>query len=158
MVTAGTASPLLAFVALLAGCVWVGGFVAIVVVARVARRQLERPAQVGFFRAVGRSYGIVGGSALVVALGSGAGLLASHPWDATASAAVALGAALALATGAGVVQARGMTRLRQRSLREPADSALAAQVRRGAVRAGALRATIGALSLALLAVSAVLAT
>jgi putative copper export protein len=55
MTVAATASPVLVFVALVAACVWVGGFVAIAVVARVARRQLERGARVAFFRALGRT-------------------------------------------------------------------------------------------------------
>lgn len=158
MTVAASVSPVLVFVALLAACVWVGGFVAIVVVTRVARRQLERPAQVAFFRALGRSYGIVGGSALVVALASGAVLLSDRPWDGTALAAAVVAAALVLVTGAGVAQARGMTRLRHRALREPGDAALAARVRRGALWAAILRAAIGTLSLALLALAAVLVT
>jgi hypothetical protein len=150
-------SAVLVFVALFAACVWVGGFVAIAVVARVARRQLERGARVAFFRALGRSYGVVGGIALVVALGCGAALLAGRAWDGTALAAVLVAAALVLVTVAGVAQARGMTRLRRSALRDPDDEALAAHVRAGAVRAAVLRAAIGALSVALLALAAVLA-
>jgi hypothetical protein len=145
---------LLVFVALLAACVWVGGFVAIAVVARVARRQLEPGARVAFFRALGRSYGVVGGVALAVALACGAALLADRAWDGTALAAIVVAVALVLATVAGVAQARGMTRLRRRAL---GDAALAAQVRTGAARAALLRAAIGALSVALLALAAVLA-
>lgn len=158
MTMAATASPVLVFVALLGACVWVGGFVAIGVVARIARRQLERPAQVAFFRALGRSFGVVGGSALIVALASGAALLSDRAWGATALAAAVVAVALALVTGAGVAQARGMTRLRQGALREPGDGVLVARVRRGALRAAILRASIGALSLGLLALAAVLAT
>ncbi|MQA73744.1 MAG: hypothetical protein GEU88_05265 [Solirubrobacterales bacterium] len=152
------AHPLLVFVELLAASVWVGGFVAIAVVTRVARRQLDHPQQVAFFRALGRSYGVVGGVALVIALAGGAALLSERDWDGAALPAVMLAAALLIATLAGVVQARGMTRLRQRSVCDPADAALAARVRRGAVRALALRAAIGALTLALLALVAVLLT
>lgn len=153
-----SASPVLVFLALLAGGVWVGGFVAIAVVTRIARAQLERQAQVSFFRALGRTYGIVGGSALAVALVSSGALLAGRSWDGTALAAVLIAVALVLATAAGVVQARGMTRLRQRATARKADPGLEAQVRRGAVRAAVLRATIGALSVALIAVAAALAT
>ena len=69
-----------------------------------------------------------------------------------------LASALVLATSAGVTQARGMTQLRQRAVREPEDPVLAARVRRGALRAGVLRATIGALSVALLALAVALVT
>lgn len=147
-----------AFAALLGASVWLGGFVAIVVVARVARAQLERPAQVAFFRALGRRYLSVGVGALAVAFAGGAVLLAGRPWDTASLLAVVCATAIVLVTAAGVVQARGMTRLRARAVRAPGDARLADAVRRGAVRARALRAAIGVLSLVLLFVAAALAT
>jgi uncharacterized membrane protein len=146
----------LVFVHLLAACVWIGGFVVIAVVARIVRRQLGPAEQVAFFRALGRGYGVVGGSALAVALGSGAALLDRHGWDTMAVTAAALGLALALVTVAGVRQARAMTRLRRRWVGSPADEDMAAQVRRGARQANMLRAAIGVLTLALLAIGAAL--
>jgi uncharacterized membrane protein len=148
----------LAFIALLAGSIWVGGFVAIAVVARIARAQLDRPAQIAFFRALGRRYLVVGLCSLLVALGAGAALLARRDWGATALAATVVAAALLAATVAGVAQARGMTRARSRAVRAPDDPDLARRVRRGSVRAAVLRAMIGGLTLALLALAAVLAT
>jgi uncharacterized membrane protein len=145
------------FLALLGSSIWFGGFVAIAVVARIARRQLDRPAQVAFFRALGRRYIVVAAPALVVALAAGGVLLADRPWDGTALAAVLTASALVLVTGAGVAQARAMTRLRQRVLREGDDEALATRLHRGALLANVLRAAIGLLSLALLALAAVLA-
>jgi len=56
--------------------VWVGGFVAVAVVARAARRELDAAARVAFFRSLARSYGKVGGSALAVAMLTGTTLLA----------------------------------------------------------------------------------
>jgi hypothetical protein len=150
-------TPVVVFLALLGWSIWLGGFVAIAVVARIARRQLDRPAQVAFFRALGRRYIVVAAPALVVALAAGGVLLADRPWDGTALAAVLAAGALVLVTGAGVAQARGMTRLRGRVLREGDDAALATSLRRGALLAGVLRAAIGLLSLALLALAAVLA-
>jgi hypothetical protein len=138
--------------------VWVGGFVTIAVVARVVRRQLPMPAQVAFFRSLGRGFGVVGGLALGVALLSGGALLSRRTWDEWAAVAVVLAVALVLATGAGVVQARGMTRLRQRAVREPGDAALTARIERNARRALVLRALIGALTVALLALGAALAS
>jgi uncharacterized membrane protein len=149
---------LLTFVALLACSIWVGGFVAIVVVARVARAQLDRPAQIAFVRALGRRYLVVGLSSLVVALAAGVALLTQRDWDTTALAAVIVAAALVVVTLAGVAQARGMTRSRARAMRAPQDADLARRVRRGAARAVALRASIGGLTLALLALAAVLAS
>jgi len=147
-----------AFAALLGACVWVGGFVALVVVAGVARSRLERPVQVEFFRSLGRRFLVVGPAGLGLALAGGAALLAGRPWDATAAAAVAVAVALVASTLAGVLQARAMTRLRSRGLRRPADRGLAERVRRGAALARVLRAAIGVLSLVLLLLAAVLAT
>lgn len=157
MIPVASTSPLLVFVALLATSIWVGGFVAIVVVARVARDQLDQRTRVSFFRALGRAYGVVGCAALAVALASGVALLSSREWDAAALVAVLVAAALVAATAAGIVQARGMTRLR-RDAAESGDPEVEARVRRGAARAAALRATIGVLSIALLALAAALAT
>lgn len=145
------------FFTLLAGSVWLGGFITIMVVTRVARRRLDPPVQVDFFRALGRSYGVVSSLALVVALAGGGILLAGREWDRLALIAVGLVAALVISTGVGVVQARGMTRVRQAAVHEPADYALAARVRRGSVRAAALRAGIGVLSIGLLVVAVALA-
>jgi hypothetical protein len=57
-----------------------------------------------------------------------------------------------------MTQARRMTRLRQDALDGTGSAELAAKVRRGARNAAALRATIAALSLALLAFGTVIAT
>jgi hypothetical protein len=72
------------------------GLVAIFVVARVAQRTLRPQDRVVFFRALGRPYGPVGGTALVVALGCGAALLSGRAWDSTLIAAAVLAACLAL--------------------------------------------------------------
>jgi uncharacterized membrane protein len=151
-------SVVLLFVHLLAVCVWVGGFVTIAVVTRVGRRELAVPARVAFFRSLGRSYGIVGCLALGVALLTGGGLLSQRGWNEWALVAVLLALALVLATAAGVAQARGMTRLRQRAVREPRDLALTARIERNARRALILRTLIGALTVALLALGAALAS
>jgi uncharacterized membrane protein len=146
------------FVHLLAACVWVGGFLAVAVVARVARRELEAPARVAFFRSLGRSYGKVGGSALAVAVLTGTVLIAQRGWDRSAGAAALLASALIVSTVAGVAQARRMTRLRQRALHAPLDPTLSAPIDHGARQALILRTAIGALTLALLALGAVLAS
>ncbi|MFY9650898.1 hypothetical protein, partial [Trebonia sp.] len=65
---------------------------------------------------------------------------------------------LVAATAAGVVQARRMTRLRRAALRDPGSAELAAKVRCGARNAVVLRASIAALSLALLGLGTVIAT
>lgn len=153
-----TARAILLGVFILASCIWVGGYGAIAVVARVATRALEPAQRVAFFRALGRSYLLVGTAALAVALGTGAGLVSDHAWDGTLIAAVVVAAALVVSLVVGVVQARRMSRLRSAALAAPGNSDVNAQVRQGARAATALRAAIGLLSLALIALGSLLAT
>jgi len=145
-------------VLVLATAVWIGGLVAIFVAARVAHATLGAAERVTFFRGLGRAYGPVGGVALAVALASGAVLASARGWTGQLTASAAVAAALVAVTAAGVVQARRMTRLRQDALRAPGRAELTARVRRGARSAAILRATIAALSLALLALGVVVAT
>jgi hypothetical protein len=145
-------------VLILAGCIWVGGYVAIAVVARVAARTLQPVQRVDFFRALGRSYLLVGTPALLVALGTGAALLRRHPWNGLLIATVAVAAALVFSLVVGVAQARRMTRVRAAALADPRDASLSRRVHRGARLATLLRAAIGLLSLALIALGALLAT
>ena len=72
----------------------------------------------------------------------------------TTVAAVALLALLAVAVG----QARLMTRLRRRSIDDPANTRLTRQVTRAARAAAALRALLGLLTLALVVLGAFLTT
>jgi uncharacterized membrane protein len=144
-------------VLILAAAVWIGGFVAITVVARAATATMPPRVRVDFFHALGRSYGVIGSVALSLAYGSGAALVHARPWDAVSTATVVVAACLVVTLAVGVVQARSMSRLRRRALDRADDPCLRAQVRRGAVRAGALRAAIGGLSLVLLALGIVLA-
>lgn len=152
-----TAHAALVGVLVFATAVWVGGFVALVVVARVARRTLRPTDQVAFFRALGRGYNLVGIPALLVGFATGAVLLVGKPWTGTLVAALAVAATLVVATVAGVIQARGITRLRRRALTEGENTTLADRVRRAARRAAWLRGSIGGLSLALIALGALLA-
>jgi hypothetical protein len=138
--------------------VWVGGLVAIAIVARVASRTLDTAERVSFFRALGRSYGIVGTAALLLAYATGAALLRDHHWGPALTAVVVVGAALAVTLGAGTVQARRMTRLRRTALDRTDDTALAARVRRGALGAHVIRGLIGLLSLALVALGVLMAS
>ncbi len=144
-------------VLVLATAVWVGGLVAIFVVARVAHATLGVAERVAFFRGLGRAYGLAGGMALAIALVSGAVLASTYRWDEQLTASAVIAAGLVAVTVAGVAQARRMTRLRQDALRDPGRLELAAKVRRGARNATVLRAAIAALSLALLALGTVIA-
>jgi hypothetical protein len=139
-------------------CVWVGGFVAIAVVARVAGRTLGSMQRVRFFRELGRSYVLVATPALVIAVGTGAALLRGHAWDGTLIAAVLVAAALVVCLVFGVAQARRMTRVRAAELAAPEDVLLVGRVRHGARTATVLRAGIGLLSLTLIALGSLLAS
>jgi hypothetical protein len=138
-----------------ATAVWVGGLVAIAVVAHVAGRTLEPAVRVSFFRGLGRSYGIVGTGALAVAYGTGASLVYGRSWDGRLTATAVVATAL---VGIGIAQARRMSRLRRMALDQPDDGELANRVRIGAGRAGASRALIAVLSFALLALGVLLGT
>ena len=151
---AAMSTPMVA-IELLAACVWVGSFVCLVLVTDAARKVLDGPSQVAFFRAVGRRYGIVGTLSLLAAIG--VGLVLAWPPSAssgTMDAAVALAGALVLATAAGMVQARAMTRLRRRAMTAPEDHRAAAAVGRGRRLASGLRGLIGGLTLAIVVLGA----
>lgn len=144
----------LVFVELLAVSVWVGSLVCLAVVANAARATLDRSARVALFRTVGRRYAPIGTAALVVMIG--AGLAIAWPpasWSNLQITAVVLDIVLVVVTVVGMRQARAMTRLRQRALREP-EGHPAAEVRTGAITASVLRGLIALTTVALLAVTA----
>jgi uncharacterized membrane protein len=144
-------------VLVLAAAIWIGGYVAIAVVARVSARTLSPPARIAFLRDLGRAYGLIGTSALVLALAVGAGLLHAHAWDALVTGAVAVAAALVGSVVVGMTQAHRIGRLRRQALDAAGDHRLVNSVRRAARAAGLLRALIGGLSLALLGLGIALA-
>ena len=147
----------LAVVLVLATSVWVGGLVTLAVVARAASRTVGAADRVAFFRSLGRSYGAVGGLAMVAALAAGAALVAGRPWSGLLATTGAVAVTLVLSTVAGVVQAREMTRLRQRAVSEPSTPRLRAQLRQGSVAATALRGLIAASSIALVVLGVLVA-
>ena len=138
--------------------IWVGGYVAIGVVARSATATLDGAARVAFFRSLGRSYLRVGTPALVVAIVTGAALLWGHDWDALLGGTIAMVALLLIGLAVAVAQARAMTRLRSGSAQQPDDAQLADRVRSGALRATALRAALGLLTVAIVVLGSFLAT
>jgi uncharacterized membrane protein len=143
---------LVVFVEVVATSIWLGGLVAIAIVSRIARRQLDVSMQIAFFRSLGRRYLAVGGGSLALALASGGLLLARGEWTTAKVTAVALGAALAIATLLAIRQARATARMRQRAA--PAD---AEPVRAAAARAALLRGCVGALTVALVGVGSAIA-
>jgi hypothetical protein len=149
-----TSTPLVA-IELIAACIWAGSLACLALVANVARKVLDGPSQVAFFRAIGRRYGIVGTGSLLVAIG--AGLALAWPpsgWSGTIDAAVGLSGALVFATAAGMVQARAMTTVRRRAMSAPEDHGAVLAVRRGRLLAGALRSVMALFTLAILVLAA----
>jgi uncharacterized membrane protein len=140
----------LQFVLVLATSIWVGGLVTIAVVARVASRTLTAADRVQFFRSLGRTYGPVGGVALVTPLVTGAVLVVDQPVDGLVVAGSVVASALVVTTAVGVVQTRRMTQLRLRAAVSAEDPRVCHVVRRGAIGAAVLRLLIGALSVTLL--------
>jgi uncharacterized membrane protein len=143
-------------VLVLSAAIWIGGLVAIAVVAKVATSTLDATHRVAFFRGLGRTYAVVGTAALIVGYGTGATLLYGRDWDVTLTVTVVVAIGLAVILAAGMTQARRMTRLRRYALEHEDDADVTARVRRGAARAGALRGFIALLSLTLLALGVLL--
>lgn len=136
-------------VGMLAAAVWVGSLVCLAIVSRVAARELDGAARVSLFRAIGRSYGIVGSICLLVAIVVGL-VFAAPLSDAsgTVVAAVVVSLVLVVVAGLGMAQARRMTVRRRVALASPHDRRAARAVQQGAALAGVLRGGIGALTLA----------
>jgi len=145
-------------VLLLATSIWVGGYIAIAVVARTATVTLTPEARVAFFSKLGRAYFWVGMPALVVALGTGAILARDTDHGTLFTVAVVIAVLLISSFAIAVVQARRMSQLRRQLLGSQDDVRLAERVRRGAAAAAALRGVLGLLSLALVMLGACLAT
>ncbi len=149
-----TSAPIVAL-EILSASVWIGSLVCLAVVSQAARKVLEGPAQVAFFRAVGRRYAIVGTGSLLVAIGTDLAMSWPPPtWSATIDAAVALAGLLVLATTAGMAQARAMGTLRRRAMSSPAEPAARAAARRGRRVATALRLLMAADTLAIVVLAA----
>ncbi|HEY5221864.1 MAG TPA: hypothetical protein VIJ18_02275 [Microbacteriaceae bacterium] len=134
---------------IVSSAVWLGGWVALVVVARSTTATLSRHDRVAFFRHFGPRFGIVATVALLVAYVSGIILLAAAPWTVVSTLLVVIAVVILVVLGVGILQARRMTRLRRAVVVAPDDGLLSTRVRRGARRALVLRAGLGVLSLAM---------
>jgi len=149
-----TSTPLVAF-ELIAASIWVGGMVCLAIVAKAARGVLDESSQVAFFRAVGRRYGMVGTTSLLIAIA--AGLALSWPpssWSRAIDAAAVLAGVLVVATIAGMMQARAMTALRRKLIANPRDSSTAVALRRGRLLANGIRGLMALMTLAIVILAA----
>ena len=142
---------------ILATSVWVGGYLAIAVVARAATLTLDPAARMSFFRALGRKYFWVGFPALVIALACGAVLARDVAGGGLFFAMSVVSGVLLVCFALAVVQARRMTRLRHQLIRLGPHPVLQARVADGARAATMLRGLLGLLTLSLVVLGAVLA-
>lgn len=144
-----TSTPLVV-IEILSACVWVGSLACLAVVTGAARKVLDGPMQVAFFRAMGRRYAILGPGSLLVAIGTGLAMAwPPEGWSRTIDTAVALAGLLVVATVAGMAQARAMGRLRRRSMSTPGSDDAARAVRRGRRAATLLRVLMAAVTVAI---------
>jgi hypothetical protein len=134
-------------IGIVAGSIWIGSLVCLALVSNASRRTLDSASRVALFRVVGRTYGIVGTSALAIAIAVGL-TLAWPPSEMTGTLRIEflLGALRLLATLAGMAQARSMTVKRQHLLAAPEDPRAKRTVRHGAQIAGVLRGTLALLT------------
>jgi len=141
----------------LGAAIWVGGYVTVVVVTRVANRTLAADQRLAFFRLFGRVYGAVTGLAFAGVVLGGSVLLRDRRWDGTLVAAAVVAFAIVVATIVGVWQARAMTRLRAAAVTDKANADVVAMVARRARSAALLRLVIGVLTFALVGLGLALA-
>lgn len=144
-------NPILIAVELIAASIWTGGMVCIAVVFQVARRVLDESAQAELFRAVGRRYGVVGTTSLLVAVAAGVGL--SWPptsWSAAIATAFVLAALLTATTAVGMKQARSMSKLRREMVVGSRGVSTREALRRGRRVANALRGAMALMTLAVI--------
>jgi uncharacterized membrane protein len=140
----------------LATSIWVGGLVTLPVVAFVTSRTLSAADRVATFRGIGRLYGPVGGSALIVALALGFVLARARVGDLAFWLACAVTVCVLTVTVIGVLQARAMTRLRSSARDEPATGDVTDRIARSGRRAAVLRGGIVVLTLALVVLGSTL--
>jgi putative copper export protein len=153
---------------LMGGAVFVGGMVMLGLVAPIARRTIPAEARVEFFRQVGRRFLIVGGLALLVAIGTGTDMASDrNVWDHLTDNTygktllvklILVGLVVVLTAFHSLVQGPALSRLREQAISRPDDAALAAQLRRRAAQAGIVSALDLIATLAILVLAARLLT
>ena len=145
----GVVEQVLGALLVFSAAIWIGGFIAIMVVNASANAVLSSADRTALFRNLGRRYLTVAMAAALVIAASGGLLLAGTPFDAITISILVLVGVLVAATIAGVVQARRMTRLRHKAGEANDPAGFAAALKHGSVSARILRTLIGLSSLAL---------
>jgi putative copper export protein len=153
---------------LIGGAVFAGGMVMLGLVASIGRRTIPDEARIEFFRQVGRRFLIVGGLALLVAIGTGSDMASDrdvwgHLTDTTYGKTllvklILVGLVVVLTAFHSLVQGPAISRLREQSISRPDDAELAAELRRRATQAGIVSALNLLATLAILVLAARLLT
>jgi uncharacterized membrane protein len=144
---------------ILGAAIWMGGFVAIMVVNATSKKSLEPAQRIALFRGLGRNYLRVAAAAFALVVIPGAVLLASRPWDGFTLAILIAALILVVLTCVAVQQARRMTRMRKAALAAATGAATGtvtsgdAPIAQHARRAWMLRMGIGLASLAVFVIA-----
>lgn len=134
---------------LFAAMVWVGGLVAVAVATAAARASLGEAQQVEFFRALGKRYGLISGTALAVFALTGLSLLgAPGGWSGKETVTAVLVLAVAGLTVTGVRAAQRTQQARSQSLMKTADREAQARLVRASRISNGLRVLIAISTLA----------
>lgn len=133
----------------LGAAIWMGGFVAIMVVNASSKRSLEPAQRIALFRSLGRNYLRVAAIAFALIAVPGGILLACRRWDGFTLAILLVALLLVVLTGVAVGQARRLTRMRKAALAKRPAAETSSPIARHAKRAWLLRMGIGLASLAL---------
>ncbi len=140
---------------MLTASIWVGSLVCLALVANASRDVLSAQARVAFFRRLGRIYGVVGtGCLLFSILAITAIFWPPSELSGAGFGTLALALLLVPLTLAAMLQARTMTVIRRREVEVPGDALTPHRLARGARLAGALRLSIGLVTLAILVIGA----
>lgn len=140
---------LLGALLVLGASVWVGGLATIIVVNASAHAVLASADRTALFRNLGPRYLTMATVAAIIVAVSGGLLLATRPFDGITIGILVLVALLIVATGAGVVQARRMSRLRHTAHESDDPGRFAGRLKRGSIAARLLRTGIALISVAL---------
>jgi hypothetical protein len=142
-------------VGVLSASTWIGSLVCLAAVSQVARRELSGASRIALFRGVGRLYRTIGTVSLLTSIAIGSALAWPLARNVTnVRMMFVLSGVLLGVTVAGMAQARRMTLARRRLLAQPGDGALAREVRRGGVVAGALRGAIALITVTIVVLGA----
>jgi putative copper resistance protein D len=153
---------------LIAAATWAGGLIFLAVAVSVVRRSVPPESRVELLRSLGRAFAVVGGLALLVLIATGIDMASDrHAWDHLTDTTygktllaklILVGVVIILTLVHSLVQGPALSRLRERSLREPDDAQLQARIRRRAGFSGIVSLLILLATLAILVLAARLVT